>query len=214
MKILVTGFDPFDKEKINPAYEAVKLLPDKIGNAEIIKKEIPTVFGKGAAEMEKAIEQHCPDYVICIGQAGGRSSISIEKVAINFIDARIPDNDGCQPINTAIVPDGPTAYFSTLPIRAMAENAREHGIPAEISYSAGTFVCNEVMYRLLYLTDKKYHHIKGGFIHVPYTAAQAVTKPAGTPSMDEKLIAKGLEYAIAAIVHNKSHSGINMGTTH
>ncbi|MBQ9845947.1 MAG: pyroglutamyl-peptidase I [Oscillospiraceae bacterium] len=214
MKILITGFDPFDKEKINPAYEAVKLLPDKIGNAEIIKLEIPTVFGKGACSMEKAIEQHNPDCVICIGQAGGRSCISIEKVAINFIDARIADNDGNQPINTAIIPDGPTAYFSTLPIRAMAENIREHGIPAHISYTAGTFVCNEVMYRLLHFIDTKYHHIRGGFIHVPYTAAQAASKPDGTASMDEKIIAKGLEYAILAIAQNKEHSGGHMGTTH
>ena len=214
MKILVTGFDPFGGEKINPAYEAVKLLPDNIGGAQIIKKEIPTVFGKGGCEVEKTISEHCPDCVICVGQAGGRSCISIEKVAINFIDARIADNEGNQPINTAIIPDGPTAYFSSLPFRAMAENVRENGIPANISYSAGTFVCNEVMYRLLYLADKKYHHIKGGFIHVPYTAAQAASKPDGTASMDEKLIAKGLECAILAIVQNKEHSGTNMGTTH
>lgn len=214
MKILVTGFDPFGGEKINPAYEAVKLLPDNIGGAQIIKKEIPTVFGKGGCEAEKAISEHCPDCVICVGQAGGRSCISIEKVAINFIDARIADNEGNQPINTSIIPDGPTAYFSSLPIRAMVENVRENGIPANISYSAGTFVCNEVMYRLLYLADKKYHHIKGGFIHVPYTAAQAASKPDGTASMDEKLIAKGLECAILAIVQNKEHSGTNMGTTH
>ena len=214
MNILVTGFDPFGGEKINPAYEAVKLLPDNIGGAQIIKKEIPTVFGKGGGEVEKTISEHCPDCVICVGQAGGRSCISIEKVAINFIDARIADNEGNQPINTAIIPDGPTAYFSSLPIRAMVENVRENGIPANISYSAGTFVCNEVMYRLLYLADKKYHHIKGGFIHVPYTAAQAASKPDGTASMDEKLIAKGLECAILAIVQNKEHSGTNMGTTH
>ena len=214
MKILITGFDPFDKEKINPAYEAVKLLPDKIGNAEIIKKEIPTVFGKGACEMEKAIELHSPDYVICVGQAGGRSSITIEKVGINFIDARIADNEGNQPINTAIIPDGPAAYFSSLPIRAMVENIREHGIPANISYTAGTFVCNEVMYRLLNLIDTKYHHVKGGFIHVPYTCAQAADKPDGTASMDENIIAKGLEYAILAIVQNKEHSDGHMGTTH
>ena len=135
-------------------------------------------------------------------------------MAINFIDARIADNDGNQPINTAIIPDGPTAYFSTLPIRAMAENIREHGIPAHISYTAGTFVCNEVMYRLLHFIDTKYHHIRGGFIHVPYTAAQAASKPDGTASMDEKIIAKGLEYAILAIAQNKEHSGGHMGTTH
>lgn len=214
MKILITGFDPFDKEKLNPAYEAVKLLPDIIADAEIIKLEIPTVFGKGAFLVEQTIEKHCPDYVICVGQAGGRSSITVEKVAINFVDARIADNDGNQPINTSIVPDGATAYFSSLPIRAMVENMRENGIPANISYTAGTFVCNEVMYRLLHLIDTKYHHIKGGFIHVPYTTAQAASKPDGTASMDEKTIAEGLEYAILAIVQNKEHSSGHMGTTH
>ena len=214
MKILITGFDPFDKEKINPAYEAVKLLPDNISGAEIIKLEIPTVFCKGAFKMEKAIEEHNPDCVICVGQAGGRSCISVEKVAINYIDARIPDNDGNQPVNTSIVADGDTAYFSTLPVRAMVENIREKGIPANLSFTAGTFVCNEVMYRLLHLIHIKYHHIRGGFIHVPYTAAQAVGKPDGTASMDEKTIAKGLEYAIEAIVQDKEHGSGNLGTTH
>lgn len=214
MKILITGFDPFDKEKLNPAYEAVKLLPDKIADAEIIKLEIPTVFGKGAFQVEQTIEKHCPDYVICVGQAGGRSSITVEKVAINFVDARIADNEGNQPINTSIIPDGATAYFSSLPIRAMVENMRENGIPANISYTAGTFVCNEVMYRLLHLIDTKYHHVKGGFIHVPYTTVQAASKPDGTASMDEKTIAEGLEYAILAIVQNKEHSNGHLGTTH
>lgn len=213
MKILITGFDPFDKEKINPAYEAVKLLPDRIGCADIVKLEIPTIFGKGAAKVEKAIEEHHPDCVICVGQAGGRSCISVEKVAINLAEARIPDNEGNQPFDKAIAADGETAYFSTLPVKAMVENVRVHGIPANISYSAGTFVCNDVMYRLLHLINTKYHNIRGGFIHVPYTTAQAVTKADGTPSMDEKTIAKGLEYAIEAIVQNKEYSG-SMGTTH
>ena len=214
MKILITGFDPFDKEKINPAYEAVKLLPDKIGNAEIVKLEIPTVFGKGGTEVEKAIESCMPDCVICVGQAGGRSSITVEKVAINYIDARIADNEGNQPINTAIVPNGPAAYFSTLPVRSMVENMRSNGVPANLSFTAGTFVCNEVMYRLLHLTHTKYHHIKGGFIHVPYTTQQAATKADGTASMDENTIAKGLEYAILALCQNKEDSGNFMGTTH
>ena len=214
MKVLVTGFDPFDREKINPAYEAVKLLPDTIGGAEVKKLEIPTVFGKGAAEVEKAIESFNPDIVICVGQAGGRSCISIEKVAINLAEARLPDKEGNQPLDKAIVPDGPTAYFANLPLKAMIENVRNHGIPCHMSFSAGTFVCNDVMYRLLHLINTKYHHIKGGFIHVPYTHSQAVTKADGTPSMDEKTIAKGLEYAIDAVVLDKAHSGGSMGTTH
>lgn len=216
MKILITGFDPFDREKINPAYEAVKLLPDKISGAEIIKKEIPTVFAEGAHEVEKAIEQHNPDFVICVGQAGGRSSISVEKVAINLAEARIPDNKGNQPLNKAIIADGPTAYFSTLPVKAMAENVRRHGIPATVSYSAGTFVCNDVMYRLLHLLATKYHHIKGGFIHVPYTLSQAAEKPDGITGWAEQSIAMGLEYAIEAIVKDNGDYGADLafGTTH
>ena len=214
MKILVTGFDPFDKETINPAYEAVKLLPAEICGAEIVKLEIATVFAKGALQVEKAIEEHSPDVVICVGQAGGRSCISIEKVAINFAEARIADNEGNQPLDRAIVADGPAAYFATLPVKAMVENVRSHGIPANISYTAGTFVCNDVMYRLLHLTSTKYHHIIGGFIHVPYTLTQAATKPDGTTGWDEKTIAKGLEYAIEAIVLKKEQSGLSLGTTH
>ena len=214
MKILVTGFDPFGGEKVNPAFEAVKLLPDKIGHIEVVKKEIPTVFKKGACEVEKAIEETKPDFVLCIGQAGGRSCISIEKVAVNLIEARIPDNEGNQPFDSLIFPDGETAYFSTLPVKAMAENVRANGIPAYLSYSAGTYVCNEVMYSLLYTLKKKYPHVKGGFIHVPYTTAQAVSKPDGTASWSEKTISDGLKYAIEAI--DKSESGINsdFGTTH
>lgn len=214
MKILVTGFDPFDKEKINPAYEAVKLLPDKIAGAEIIKLEIPTVFGKGADMVEKAVEAHHPDAVICVGQAGGRSCISIEKVAINLAEARIADNEGNQPFDRAIAPDGPAAYFSTLPVKAMAENVRANGIPSFISYTAGTFVCNDVMYRLLHLINTKYHHIKGGFIHVPYTTAQVVNKPDGTAAMDENTIAKGLQFAIEAVALCKQSDGTAFGTTH
>lgn len=214
MKILVTGFDPFDREKINPAYEAVKLLPAKICDADIIKLEIPTVFAKCADIVEKAIEQHNPDIVICVGQAGGRSCISVEKVAINFAEARIADNEGNQPLDKAIVPDGPAAYFSTLPVKAMVENVRRYGIPSHLSFSAGTFVCNDVMYRLLHLAATKYHHIKGGFIHVPYTLEQAASKPDGTAGWDEKTIAKGLEYAIEAVVQNMSSNGAALGATH
>lgn len=214
MKILVTGFDPFDREKINPAYEAVKLLPNRICGADIIKMEIPTVFAKGASVVEKTVEQHNPDIVICVGQAGGRSCISIEKVAINLAEARIADNEGNQPLDKAIIPDGPDAYFACLPVKAMVENVRSYGIPCHVSYSAGTFVCNDVMYRLLHLINTKYHHIKGGFIHVPYTLSQAAAKPDGTAGWDEKTIAKGLEYAIEAIVLKTEKSGIAMGTTH
>lgn len=154
MKVLITGFDPFGGEKVNPAFEAVKLLPDTIAGAEIIKLEIPTVFTRSAVVVEEAIKEHQPDIVINVGQAGGRSCMTVEKVAINLAEARIPDNDGEQPFDQPLREDGETAYFATIPVKAMVENMRNHGIPAHISYTAGTYVCNSIMYNVLYLIDK------------------------------------------------------------
>lgn len=214
MKVLVTGFDPFGGEKVNPAFEAVKLMKDEIAGAEIIKLEIPTVFKKSADEVEKAIEQHKPDIVINVGQAGGRACMTVEKVAINLADARIPDNDGYQPCDEPIRPDGDTAYFATVPIKAMVENMRKNGIPAHISYSAGTYVCNSIMYNVLYLAAKKYPNIKAGFIHVPFAASQAVDKGASMPFMSLDMIAKALEYAVQAAVNCKEDVNVSMGQTH
>lgn len=214
MKILITGFDPFGGESVNPAYEAVKLLPDEIGGAQVIKLEVPTVFGKAGEVLEAGILEHQPDAVVCVGQAGGRSGMCVEKVAINFQDARIPDNDGAQPFDKAIKEDGETAYFATIPVKAMVAKMRENGIPAFVSYTAGTFVCNELMYSLLYLIDKKYPHIRGGFIHVPYAMGQTVDKPIGTPAMSLESIAQGLKYSIQAVAENREDISAAMGTTH
>ena len=164
MKVLVTGFEPFGGEKINPSFEAVKLLPDSIDGVSIIKRQVPTVFRKSIEELKRLIEEIKPDVVLCVGQAGGRSEISIERVAINIDDANIKDNEGNQPVDEIIFEDGENAYFSNLPIKALVEKIKEAGIPASISNSAGTFVCNHIMYGLLYLIDKKYPHIKGGFL--------------------------------------------------
>lgn len=214
MKILVTGFDPFGGEKVNPAYEAVKLLPDNIAGAEIIKLEVPTVFAKSSAVMEEKIKEVNPDIVLCVGQAGGRSHMTVEKVAVNLIDARIPDNEGNQEFDLTIKEDGETAYFATIPVKAMIEKMNENKVPTLISYSAGTFVCNDIMYNLLYLIDKKYPNIKGGFIHVPFDTAQTVGKPLGTASMPISKISEGLEYAIEAIVENDEDISAAGGTTH
>ncbi|MBM6947494.1 pyroglutamyl-peptidase I [Mordavella massiliensis] len=214
MKVLVTGFDPFGGEKINPAFEAVKLLPDTIAGAQIIKLEIPTVFTRSADVVEKAIKEHQPDIVIDVGQAGGRSCMTVEKVAINLAEARIPDNDGEQPLDEPLRADGETAYFATVPVKAMVENMREHGIPAHISYTAGTYVCNAVMYNVLYLLDKKYPGVRGGFIHVPFESGQVVDKANGTPFMSLEMIAKGIEYSIEAAVKNEADVKENMGETH
>ena len=203
MKVLITGFDPFGGENINPALEAVKQLPDTIEGAEVIKLEIPTVFRKSLEKIEENIIKHNPDVVISIGQAGGRVGITPERVSVNIDDARIPDNEGNQPIDTPIFEDGANAYFSTLPIKAMVKEMNDNGIPGSVSNTAGTFVCNHVMYGVLYMAVKKYPNIKSGFIHVPYIPAQAATK-VNQPSMSINDIIKGLSLCIKAIVNNDS----------
>jgi pyroglutamyl-peptidase len=199
MKVLLTAFDPFGGESINPAFEAVKLLPDTIGGATIVKLEVPTIFGKALDVLHEALERERPDIAIAVGQAGGRFDITPERVAINVDDARIADNAGNQPVDEVIFPDGESAYFATLPIKAMVAAIREAGLPSSVSNSAGTFVCNHLMYGLLYAADKKYPGMRGGFIHVPFLPAQVVTKP-NQPSMSLDNIVTALELAVAAAV--------------
>ena len=201
MKILLTAFTPFDGESINPALEAMKLLPDKIGNLEVLKLEVPTVFGKSANLVLETIEQERPDFVLSIGQAGGRAEITPERIAINIDDARIPDNEGNQPVDQPIYLDGENAYFVKLPVKAMVQNVQKNNIPASVSYTAGTFVCNHVLYGVLYLIEKKYKGKKSGFIHIPFLPEQVVDKR-NTPSMELNTIVKGLTAAIEAIVKN------------
>lgn len=199
MKVLVTGFSPFGGEDINPAYEAIKGLENTIQGALIIKKEISTVFGKYIEELEKTIEVENPDIVICVGQAGGRFDITVERVAINIDDAKIADNEGNQPMDRKIYEDGENAYFSSLPIKAIVKNIKDSGIPASISNTAGTYVCNHLMYGLLYLINNKYTHVRGGFIHVPFLPEQVVSK-GNTPSMSIENITKAIKIAIEASI--------------
>ena len=214
MKILVTGFDPFGGEKVNPALEVVKSLPSVIHGAEIRWVEIPTVFYQSAEVLEAEINRYHPDAVLCIGQAGGRASLTPERVAINQDDARIPDNQGNQPIDTPIRLDGQAAYFSTLPIKAMVQAIKEEGLPATVSNTAGTFVCNHLMYQALYLADKKFPHMRAGFMHIPYMTEQVINKP-NTASMNLTDIVRGIEAAIGAIVDYKDKDiKLVGGTTH
>lgn len=213
MKILVTGFDPFDKETVNPAFEAVKKLPNKIKDSEVIKIEIPTSFKRSEQSILEAIEKYSPDVILSVGQAGGRNEITLEKVAINLLEARIKDNDGYQPSDLPIKKDGETAYFTNLNIKGIVSHLKENKIPATISYTAGTFVCNTVMYNNLYLIDKKYPNIKTGFVHVPYLPEQSVLKNPMPSSMSLEMIAKSLELIIEAIILNKDSKDI-IGKTH
>lgn len=209
MKLLLTAFTPFDGEKINPALEAVKLVKDRIGNLLIVKLEVPTVFGKSIDTVRDAIEREKPDFVLSIGQAGGRAEITPERVAINLDDARIPDNEGNQPIDEPIFPDGENAYFSTLPVKAMVEAIRKEGLPSSLSNSAGTYVCNHLMYGVLYYLDKR-PVIKAGFIHVPYIPEQTKNKKE-MPALELSEIVRGLEAAITAIAINGTDKKLAYG---
>ena len=199
MKVLITGFDPFGGETMNPAWEAVKLLKDEIGGAQIIKLQIPTVVGKSIQKIHEKMQEIHPDIVISVGQAGGRFGVTPERVAINVTDARIPDNEGNQPIDVPIFEDGDTAYFSNLPVKAMVQAIKHAGYPSVLSNSAGTYICNHVMYGILYYIQKEFPGVRGGFIHVPYATAQVVDKPQ-TPSMSLADIAASLEAAVEAAV--------------
>lgn len=174
-KLLITGFDPFGGESINPAWEAVRLLPDVIRDFELVKLEIPTVFGAAAqVVIDKAEEIH-PDVIISVGQAGSRAAVTPEMVGINLRYASIPDNMGALPCDIPIAEGGPAAYFSTLPVRAMAKAICDAGLPGAVSYSAGSFVCNDVLYSLLHHFDEA--AVRAGFIHVPFLPEQTVDKP-------------------------------------
>lgn len=187
--LLITGFDPFGGAVINPAWEAVKLLPDQIGAYRLVKLEIPTVFGKGAEKALEAAAQVKPDLVLAIGQAGGRSAVTSERIAVNIRDARIDDNEGNRPVGAFVVDDGPAAYFATIDVLAAAKAMEKAGFPATVSNSAGAFVCNDLFYSLL-------HHFHGtatkvGFVHVPWLPEQ------GTPSLPLEQTAAALEALIA-----------------
>lgn len=202
MKILITAFDPFGGEKINPALEVVKLMKDEIQGAKIIKLVVPTVFVKSIDKTIEAIKIEKPDVVVCIGQADGRFAITPERVAINIDDARIQDNEANQPIDCKIYEDGEAAYFSTLPVKAIVKEIKSGGLPSSLSNSAGTFVCNHLMYGVLYYLSKNEKDIRAGFIHVPFIPEQIVDKPS-SPSMSTLDIVRGLELAVKAIVENK-----------
>lgn len=189
MKVLVTGFEPFGNDSINPALEIIKALPKKNDDIDLVGVEIPTVFGKSLKSLEEYIEAHRPDIVICLGLAGGRKKISIERVAINIDDARMDDNSGNRPIDEKIYADGENAYFSNLPIKRMAKAIRDVNIPVEISNSAGTFVCNHLMYGLMYLIDKKYPEIRGTFIHLPFLPEQVLDRNAPSMSLEDMKVA-------------------------
>lgn len=214
MKLLLTGFDPFGGETINPAWEAVKRVSDKVGDVEVVKLMVPTVFYKSIDTVAAAIEKEKPDAVLCIGQAGGRFDLNPERVAININDARIPDNEGNQPLDGPVFADGETAYFATLPIKAMAEEIRKAGVPASVSNTAGTYVCNHLMYGVLYTLANKYPGVRGGFMHVPFITSQVINRKPIAPSLSLEQIVTGIEAAVKAIGENQEDIKTVEGQTH
>lgn len=194
MKIIVTGFDPFGGETINPSIECVKALPE-IEGVELIRLELPTVFKESAKRLNEVINDVKPDAVLSVGQAGGRPGITMERIAINVDDARIPDNISQQPIDEAIQLDGEAAYFSTLPIKRIVKAIREAGFSAEVSNSAGTFVCNHIMYQALFAATKADKPFKAGFMHIPFIPEQTADKP----SLPLEESTKALQIAIETI---------------
>lgn len=187
-KLLITGFEPFGGETLNPSWLAVERLPEQIGDYRIYKRKIPTVFGKAAQTVLLAAEEIHPDVILCVGQAGGRTSVTQERVGINVRSARICDNEGNQPWEEPIVPEGPDGLFSTLPVQTMAAAIEKEGLPGQVSNTAGTFVCNDTLYTLLY--HYRNTAVRVGFVHVPYLPEQ------GNPNLSLTKITMALEAAI------------------
>jgi len=193
MRVLVTGFDPFGGERINASLEAVRRLPARIGTLEIATATLPTSYSRSLPALEAAIARARPELVLCVGQAGERAALCVERVAVNIQDARIPDNDGAQPADTPVVAGGPAAYLATLPVRAAVAALHAEALPAELSMSACTFVCNHVFYGLMHLAATRGHAFRGGFLHVPCLPQQA---PAGAPTLALEEIVRGIRIVL------------------
>ena len=211
-RLLITGFDPFGGQSVNPAWEAVSRLPARVGDCVVHALQVPTVFGLAAQRVIEEAQALRPDVILCVGQAGGTPAVRVERVAINLADARIPDNDGAQPLDEPLRADGDAAYFSTLPVRAMVQAVRAAGLPCSVSYTAGTYVCNAALYNALYLATKRFPGLRAGFVHVPYLPAQVADKDALTPCMPLPAIVQSLTAALQAAIAGVEISDPAAGT--
>ena len=215
--VLLTGFEPFDGAAINPAWEAVRALGGWEGAGFRVEvRQLPCVFGRAAEALCAAVDEVRPDVAIAVGQAGGRPEISVERIAINVDDARIADNAGRQPVDVPVVADGPAAYFTTLPIKAMVGAMRARGLKAGVSQTAGTFVCNHVFYALMHHLRGASHSkpVKAGFIHVPFLPEQAARYPEPTPSMALDELVAGLRIAVEVALAVDADVAEAGGATH
>lgn len=211
--ILLTGFDPFDGETLNPSWQAVQALDgQELYGHRVVALNLPVVFGQSLAKLEAAIAEHQPTLVLSVGQAKGIVGLSLERVALNLDDARIPDNAGQQPIDVAIATEGPTAYLATLPLKAILKRLQAAGIPAHVSQTAGTFVCNHVFYGLCHLAQRQ-RGLRCGFIHIPLLPEQAVKHP-GTPSMALDVVVEGLRLALITSLERDTDVKLAAGSLH
>jgi pyroglutamyl-peptidase len=210
-KILLTGFDAFGGASLNPSWLAVKALHGRqIAGHRVVAAQLPTVFGESLHRLQALLQQHQPTLVICVGQAGGRRAISLERVAINVNDAPLADNAGAQLVDTPVVPGAPAAYFTTLPIKTMLAALQREGVAAEVSQTAGTFVCNHVFFGLMHAlaTQPPLQHARGGFVHVPYLPEQ------GVPSMALDEMVRGLRLALRCALLTHGDAAIGAGAAH
>ncbi|GAU67417.1 pyrrolidone-carboxylate peptidase [Streptomyces sp. NBRC 110611] len=212
-RVLLTGFAPFDGEAVNPSWQAVRAAAaEPPAGVEAFAVELPCVYGASFAVLRAAIEDTRPEIVVCAGQAGGRPDITVERVAINVDDARIPDAAGAEPIDEPVVPGGPAAYFSTLPVKACVAAVRAAGLPASVSQTAGTFVCNHVFYGLAHLIATELPGIRGGFVHVPYAPEQVTGR--SQPSLPVAEAARALREIVATAARTRTDLRAAGGATH
>ncbi|CAL9355152.1 pyroglutamyl-peptidase I [Streptomyces sp. enrichment culture] len=214
-RVLITGFAPFGGESVNPSWQAASLVAaEPPAGLTVTATELPCVFGESIDALRDAIRTSSPDLVVCLGQAGGRPGVTVERVGINVDDARIPDNAGNQPIDEPVVPGGPAAYLSTLPVKACVAAMREAGVPAAVSNTAGTFVCNHITYGLGHLIATEFPHVRGGFVHVPW-APEQVTDGA-SPALEPATVARGVRALLVAAVNTPADQDLKVteGATH
>jgi pyroglutamyl-peptidase len=207
----MTGFAPFGGEQLNPSWQAVSLLASR---RAINAVELPCEFAASLPALRAAIEEHRPELVVCVGQAGGRPGVSLERVAVNLSDARIPDNSGAQPIDEPVVPDGPVGYFGTLPVKACAAAIRAAGVPASVSHTAGTYVCNHVFYGLMHLLATDFPGVRGGFVHVPYSPEQVAAAGTNAPSLSVDRCADALDVLVDTALTVTTDLAVTGGILH
>lgn len=214
-RVLLTAFEPFGGEQVNPSQLAVQRLAAlDVTGVELRSAFLPVVYYTAAQVLRAAVEEHQPDIVICVGQAGGRFGITPEKVAINRNDTVMPDNAQQAPVDEEIVPDGPVGYFTGLPVAAIVQALHAVNIPAQVSWTAGAYVCNHVFYALMHLIDTEHLDVIGGFVHVPYVHEQVTRRTDAQPSLSLDTIIEALRITVITTVNSREHSGAARAVTH